>query len=40
MLYLHSIGHFHEDLDIGMVVVGDGDGLTWAYMMLKVESGR
>ena len=38
MLYFHSMGHFHEDLDIGMVVVGDG--LTWAYMMLKVESGR
>lgn len=38
MLYLHSMGHFYEDLDIGMVVVGAG--LTRAYMMLKVESGR
>ena len=38
MLYLHSIGHFYEDLDIGMVVAGAG--LTWAYMMLKVEGGR
>ena len=38
MLYLHSIRHFYEDLYIGMVVAGAG--LTWAYMMLKVESGR
>jgi 3-oxoacyl-[acyl-carrier-protein] synthase III len=29
---------FLEDLDIGMVIVGAG--LTWAYMMLKVERGR
>jgi hypothetical protein len=38
MHYLHSIGHFYEDLDIGMVAVDAG--LIRAYMILKMEGGR